>query len=112
MTALVAVTAADQVVGFAAMTITGYLDYLYVATKFQRQGIAAALLDILERRIPVTRWTTAASITARPFFEAHGYRSVRRNQVQRHSENLINFTLIKQNKLIDNLTKYDLDETT
>ncbi|MCI1553055.1 MAG: GNAT family N-acetyltransferase [Levilactobacillus sp.] len=49
----------------------------------------------LEQAIPVDLYTTNASITARPFFEARGFRVVRRNLVVRDGIELINFTMKK-----------------
>ena len=39
--------------------------------------------------------TTHASITARPFFEARGYRVVRQQQVERQGVALTNFVMEK-----------------
>ena len=60
----------------------------------QGQGIARALCDRLEGVVsgPVT---THASITARPFFEARGYRVVRQQQVERQGVALTNFVMEK-----------------
>ena len=65
-----------QIVGFADINSTGYLDRLYVHKDFQRRGIAAKLLDVLEtkaRDLHLSKVTVDASITAKPFFLANGY---------------------------------------
>lgn len=85
------------IVGFADMD-GGYLDRLYVHASHQREGIAARLCGDLEARAAVRgvrRFTTHASITARPFFEGRGYRTVRARQVERHGVLLTNFTMEK-----------------
>ena len=61
---------------------------------FQRRGAAAALCGALEAAVPGP-WTTHASITARPFFEARGYRVVRAQQVERYGVRLTNFVMEK-----------------
>ena len=86
---------ADQLVGFADMTATGYLDRLYVHAEYQRQGIAWALATALEQAIPVNRYETAASITARPFFEQQGYQVIRVQQVERAGIKLTNYRMQK-----------------
>lgn len=66
----------DEIVGFGDMTHNGYLDRLFVHKNFQGQGIATALINKLEteaRKIGLTKMETEASITAKPFFERHGY---------------------------------------
>jgi len=39
--------------------------------------------------------STEASITARPFFERHGFRVVRRNVVVQHVVEMVNFSMEK-----------------
>ena len=95
MTTLVAVTQDREIAGFAAMTATGYLDYLYVDPAHQGAGIGAHLLRAIERRQPASIWTTDASITAQPFFEHHGYQVIKENQVERQQLILINFRMQK-----------------
>lgn len=85
----------DVIVGFADMAATGYLDRLYVHADFQGQGIATALTAALMAQVPNKRYTTAASITARPFFERQGYQVVRRQQVVRAGIKLTNYFMAK-----------------
>lgn len=84
-----------KILGFGDIAADGYLDRLYVHRLHQRQGIAAALCDRLEQTVkgPIV---THASITARPFFEARGYRVVKQQQVERHGVLLTNFVMEKQ----------------
>ena len=87
--------AGGQIVGFADMDASGYLDHLFVHQAFQRQGIATALCQALEAGCPCERYTTHASITARPFFAARGYRVVREQQVDCRGVLLTNFVMEK-----------------
>lgn len=91
-----ALVAEDEtgILGFGDIYPDGYLDRLYVRWDCQGQGIARALCDRLEGAVsgPVT---THASITARPFFEARGYRVVRQQQVERQGVALTNFVMEK-----------------
>lgn len=56
------------IVGFGDIDSTGYLDRLYVHKDYQSQGIATAVCDKLEHAFSVSKITTHASITAKPFF--------------------------------------------
>lgn len=85
----------EQIVGFADMDSTGYLDRLYVHRDFQRCGIASALCDRLEEAVDAEQFTTHASITAKPFFEKRGYRVIREQQVERKGILLTNYVMGK-----------------
>lgn len=83
------------VVGFADMDESGYLDRLYVHKSFLRQGIAARLCDALESAAHAKKIVTHASVTAKPFFEARGYTTIRRQQVERNGVFLTNYVMEK-----------------
>lgn len=83
------------IAGFGDMDDTGYLDRLYVHKDYQGQGIATALCDRLEAGLPAGTFTTHASITARPFFEARGYRVFKEQQVRRKGVVLTNYVMKK-----------------
>lgn len=82
-----------EIVGFGDISSEGYLDRLYVHKDFQRRKIASAICDFLENSISSKRITTYASITAKPFFEARGYRAVRENIVERKGTVLKNYLM-------------------
>ena len=85
----------QQIVGFADMDSTGYLDRLYVHRDFQRHGIASELCDRLEQAVDAEEFTTHASITAKPFFEKRGYQVVQEQQVERKGVLLTNYVMKK-----------------
>lgn len=85
----------DVTVGFGDMDEPGYLDRLYVHKDYQNQGIATAICDVLEQSAGVTKITTHASITAKPFFEHRGYKVVREQRVMRDGISLTNFVMEK-----------------
>lgn len=87
-----------EIVGFADMDMTGYVDRLFVDKGFQGLGIATALLSKLERRARengVRSFKTHASITAKPFFEKQGYMIEAENKVMRDGVILLNFKMKK-----------------
>lgn len=93
-TALVAVEQ-GRIAGFGDIDATGYLDRLYVHRDFQRRGVATALCDALEQAAAGRDIVTHASVTARPFFARRGYRTVRKQQVERRGVLLTNYVMEK-----------------
>ena len=85
----------NQIVGFADMDLSGYLDQLFVDRNYQRQGIARQLVTTLEKRSPAASFSSFASITARPFFEAMGYHVVKKHIAELRGETFINYFMIK-----------------
>jgi len=93
--AVVAIAGAE-LAGFADMTDQGYLDRLFVAASFQRRGVATALFASLkahavEQQLPEI--STAASITARPFFEAAGFEMVCQQIVACRGAEFVNYKM-------------------
>ncbi len=87
---------AEQIIGFGDMDSAGYLDRLYVHKDHQREGIASAICDDLERNVKSETYVTHASITAKPFFLKRGYRVVKEQQVERCGILLTNFLMEKK----------------
>lgn len=85
-----------EIVGFGDMDERGYLDRLYVHQDFQGRKIATAVCDELERAVGGGGYSVHASITARPFFEKRGYRTVARQEVFRQGIALTNYKMEKR----------------
>ena len=81
------------IVGFGDIDQTGYLDKLYVHKDYQRQGVATALCNELEKGF--SKITTHASITAKPFFLHRGYKTIKEQQVIRDGISLTNYVMKK-----------------
>lgn len=89
----------EEVVGFSDMTYDGHLDRLYIHKNYQRQGIAAALVGILEleaTKLNHTEIHTEASITAKTFFERMGYVVMETQNVELKGVQLPNFKMMKK----------------
>lgn len=86
-------------VGFASLEGKDKIDMLYVHPAAVGQGVAAMLVDALEKLAGArgtTRILVDASDTARGFFEKRGYVAQQRNSVSVGDEWLANTTLQKQ----------------
>ncbi len=83
------------VVGFGSVDKKGYLDLLFVHKDYQKQCIATALCNELEKGFSVIN--TFASITAKPFFESRGYVVVKAQEVERLGVKLKNYEMQKKN---------------
>ena len=90
----------DSVIaGFIDLESNGHIDMLFVDAASQRGGVASALLDTVENAARVQRLAvldTDASITARPFFEKHGFQVVRSRDVALRGQRLTNFRMEKR----------------
>ena len=86
----------DRIVGFGDIDRIGFLDMLFVHKDYQRQSIASAICDSLEKTITTDKITTHASITAKPFFEKRGYKEFKEQQVNRNGIRLTNYVMEKQ----------------
>lgn len=76
----------ETIVGFADMDDSGYLGRLYVHKDYQGKGIGKALCDTAEKAVDVPKYTLHSSITAKPFYEKLGYRTVEMRQMPRKDQ--------------------------
>lgn len=83
------------IVGFGDIDKTGYLDRLFVHSDYQGKGVATAICNQLEQAVQGSI-ITHASITARPFFEKRGYKTIKEQQVERQGIFLTNFIMEKK----------------
>ncbi|WP_309241946.1 GNAT family N-acetyltransferase [Brevibacillus daliensis] len=89
----------DQIIGFGDLTHTGYVDRLYVHKSYQGQGVASSLINKLEAealRLALDEMNTDASITAKPFFEHHGFQLIQAQSVERRGVVMVNYKMRKK----------------
>ncbi len=85
-----------QVVGFANLVDGYYIHMMFVASRYQRQGIASKLLAKLEATIPSqTNLEVDASKNAVSFFERKGYKIYTKQEHNRGTVHLINYKMRK-----------------
>lgn len=88
------------IVGFGDMTKAGYIDHVYVHKDFQGRKIGSMIFEKLEqeaKKLGVHELTTEASITAKPFFEAKGFRVVAQQEAkERNGMIFVTFDMCKK----------------
>jgi putative acetyltransferase len=87
-----------EVVGFAELEGDGHLDMIYCRRDAVGSSVGSLLYTAVEERaggLSTGRIFTQASITARPFFERHGFTVLRQNSVVGHGVELTNFSMQK-----------------
>ena len=88
----------DVIAGFIDLEGSGHIEMLFVDPASQRRGVASVLLDTVnaacKQRLELL--DTDASITARPFFEKHGFQVVRPQDVALRGQRLTNFRMEKR----------------
>lgn len=87
-------TIGGELAGFSDVGPTGWVDMMFVAPRFLRRGVASRLLAEASARVPATVELSAdVSITARPFFEHHGFVVVAEQHPVRSGVELTNFRM-------------------
>lgn len=90
---------AGRPVGFAELESDGHIDRLYVSADEQGHGIGRQLVAAVvaeARRMELARLTVEASITARPFFEAHGFRTLASQVVTLRGVEFVNYRMERE----------------
>jgi putative acetyltransferase len=90
-------TIGGEVVGFSDVGDDGYIDMMFVAPKFGRRGVAGALLTHLHAMAVgagASELYTNASITARHFFEQHGFAVVAEQHRVTHGVAMTNYKMV------------------
>ena len=91
------VDSSGELAGFASLTPEGYLDFLFVSHRHQRQGVAHQLLTaLLEQaaRLALTTVHTDASLTARPFFARYGFAVEQEQRPVLRGVELVNYRMV------------------
>ena len=86
----------DRLVGFADLETDGHLDRFFVHADTQRQGVGRAMLhELIDEavRLALPRIFAEVSITAKPFFERHGFVVLVEQSVEVRGERLTNYRM-------------------
>ncbi|GAO31017.1 GNAT family N-acetyltransferase [Geofilum rubicundum] len=88
----------DKIVGFSSLASDGYLDFMFTHKDYQRHGVAGNLLRKIERKAKEQGNDliySDVSITAKGFFERHGFIVKKRQFKKSRNKELINFRMTK-----------------
>ena len=88
-----------EAIGFIQYEPPDHIDMTYVHPRWQRQGVATALLSEVEdeaKRRNVSLLNVEASITSRPFFEARGYEVITPQVVTVRGQEFLNYRMAKR----------------
>jgi putative acetyltransferase len=72
-----------EILAYADLQPSGYIDHFYVGGGHARQGVGTVLMDHIHRMAGFSRMgslTSEVSLTAQPFFERFGFAVVERRQ--------------------------------
>ena len=86
------------IIGFSAVSREGYLHSLFVHKDWQSKGIGTLLLSEIEKAAiayGARQITSDVSITARPFFEKHGYTMTKEQKAKANRLHLTNYRMEK-----------------
>ncbi|MBG8553629.1 GNAT family N-acetyltransferase [Hymenobacter guriensis] len=84
--------------GFASLVPDGYLDFMFVSVRHQRQGVARLLLHALlaeAAQLGLQLVYTDASRTARPFFAHYGFEVEREQHPVIRGVALLNYRMVR-----------------
>ena len=96
-------TRRGNIIGFSSMNTEGYLHSMFVHKDWQHKGVASMLLSEVEKMAlgyGVHKISAEVSITARPFFEKHGYKMVKEQKAKANRLYLTNYVMKKRVKLL------------
>ncbi|WP_281561073.1 GNAT family N-acetyltransferase [Thalassomonas sp. RHCl1] len=88
----------NQVAGFMALADDGLIGLAYSHPGHQKKGIATALyrhLELQARLQGIKILTVNASYLAKPFFAKQGFAVLRKNEIARNGEILVNWSMEK-----------------
>ncbi|WP_448269792.1 GNAT family N-acetyltransferase [Nostoc sp. DSM 114159] len=88
----------DKIIGFGELEANGHIDRFYCHKDFQRKGVGKKILEQIELKansLGLEKLFAEASITAKPFFESQGFIVIKKQEVERRGQKLINFVMEK-----------------
>lgn len=88
----------DKTVGFSSLATDGYLDFMFTHKDYQGKGVAGNLIRKIEKKAKEQGnylIYSDVSITAKGFFERHGYIVEKQQFKKSRNKELINFRMTK-----------------
>lgn len=86
------------IAGFGELEPQGQIDCFYCHKNYQRRGVGRQIYQAIETKaldLELSRLMTAASITAKPFFQRMGFSTLNEQQVTCRGEQFTNYVMEK-----------------
>lgn len=86
----------DDIVGFADLKPSGYIDQFFCATDHIRTGVGRCLMEKIiseAEQQGIMKLFSHVSLTAKPFFERFGFKTVKQQEVEVRGVILDNFIM-------------------
>lgn len=87
-----------KIVGFIELEENGHIDCAYTHPEYQKCGVMSALyayIENLAQQKGMKRLYLEASIVAKPFFEKRGFKTLKRNEIKRNGQMIVNYSMEK-----------------
>jgi putative acetyltransferase len=91
-----------KIVGFADLQDDGYIDHFFCHSEYQGRGIGRVLMQHIVNKgneKSMTRIYSHVSITAKPFFEAFGFSTIKQQAMKIGNQALANYLM---ERVVDN----------
>ncbi|MFT6988292.1 MAG: putative acetyltransferase [Paraglaciecola sp.] len=88
----------SKIVGYSDVQKNGYIDHFFCHHQHQGLGVGSALMahiHTLAKQQGMTQLSAEVSITAKPFFEAKGFKTIKQQAVPTRGQVLTNFKMTK-----------------
>jgi putative acetyltransferase len=85
-----------KIAGFIELDDNGYIDCTYVLPEFYKKGVMSKLMCFVKQEAITMgnlKLFSEVSITAKPFFEKHGFKSTKENIVNKNGVSLTNYSM-------------------
>ncbi|KFL33156.1 histone acetyltransferase [Sulfurospirillum sp. SCADC] len=87
-----------KIVGFIELEANGHIDCAYTHPTYQKCGVMRSLYTYVENvaeQKGIKRLYLEASIVAKPFFERRGFITLKRNEIKRNGQMIVNYSMEK-----------------
>lgn len=92
------VEANEKILGFSELETNGHIDCFYCHKDYQGKGVGSLMIKNIEAQaklLNISRLYAEVSITAKPFFQHHGFQVVNSQQISLRGQTLTNYLMEK-----------------
>ncbi|MFY9224800.1 MAG: GNAT family N-acetyltransferase [Blastocatellia bacterium] len=92
------VEANEKILGFSELETNGHIDCFYSHKDYQGKGVGSLMIKNIESQaklLKINKLYAEVSITAKPFFQHHGFQILNAQQVSLRGQTLTNYLMEK-----------------